>query len=82
MFIGTGTVVEAASIGCNVWIGAGCVLGRLCFVRDGAVVLDGSVVPAGMVVGVGDVVGGRPARKVGSRGWGEPWEGREAWKAV
>ena len=82
VYIGPGAIVEAASIGSNVWIGAGAVVGRLAILREGAKVLEGAVVPPGMVVGYGDVVGGRPARKVGDVGWGEPWDGREAWRAV
>ncbi|KAI4149552.1 MAG: hypothetical protein LQ340_004572 [Diploschistes diacapsis] len=82
VYIGPGAVIEAASLGSNVWIGAGAIVGRLATVKDGAKVLDGAVVPPGMVVGPGDIVGGRPARKVGEMGWGDGWEGREAWKSI
>ncbi|CAF9921227.1 MAG: hypothetical protein GOMPHAMPRED_002263 [Gomphillus americanus] len=82
VYIGPGAIIEAATIGSNVWIGAGAVLGRLSFIRDGAKVLDGAVVPGGMIVNSGDIVGGRPARKVGETGWGDPWDGREAWRSI
>ena len=82
VFVGRGAIVEAATIGSNVWIGAGAVVGKLAILRDGAKVLDGSVVPPGMVIGAGEVAGGRPARIVGETGWGDGWEGREAWRGI
>ena len=82
MYIGPGAVVEAASVGSNVWIGPGAVIGKLAIIRDGAKVLEGAVVPPGMVVGASEVVGGRPARRIGEAGWGEGWDGREAWRNV
>ena len=82
VYVGPGAVIEAATLGSNVWIGAGAIVGRLAIIRDGAKVLEGSVVPPGMVIGAGEVVGGRPARKVGETGWGEGWDGREAWRAI
>ena len=82
VYVGPGAIVEAATLGSNVWIGAGAVIGRLAIIRDGAKVLEGAVVPPGMVVGAGEVVGGRPARKVGETGLGDGWEGREAWRSI
>ena len=82
VYIGLGAIIEAASIASNVWVGAGAVIGRLAVVREGAKILEGAVVPPGMVVGAGEVVGGRPARKVGETGWGDGWEGREAWRNI
>ena len=74
--VGPGAVVEAGSVGNNVWIGAGAVVGKLAILREGGRVLEGAVVPPGMVVGAGEVVAGRPARRVGDVGWSEGWEGR------
>ena len=82
VYIGPGAIVEAASLESNVWIGAGAIVGRLATVRAGAKVLEGTVIPPNMVVGAGDVVGGKPARKVGETGWGDGWEGREAWRSI
>ena len=83
VFVGPGCVVEAASVGSNVWIGKGAVVGKMALLRDNVRVLEGTVIPAGMVVGVGSVVGGRPARIVGEVGVGwEGVDGRELWKGV
>lgn len=76
-------MIEAASIGSNVSIGEGSVVGKMAIIRDTVMVLEGTVVPDYMVVGVGSVVGGRPARVVGELGSG--WEGplgRELWKGT
>lgn len=88
-FVGERCVIEAASIGDHVHIGAGAVVGKMCVVKDWARVLEGSVVAAGTVVMSGLVFGGRPAREVGEvgEGWGahEGMEGgdlRERWRGV
>ncbi|MCJ1386902.1 hypothetical protein MMC17_010030 [Xylographa soralifera] len=81
VFVGPGCIIEAASIGNNVWIGKGAMLGKMAIVKDGVRILEGAVVPAGMVVGVGSVVAGKPARVVGEVGVGwEGFNGRELWK--
>ncbi|MCJ1472637.1 hypothetical protein MMC13_001286 [Lambiella insularis] len=83
VFVGPGCIVEAASIGNNVWLGKGAVIGKLVIVKDNVKVLEGAVVPAGMVIGVGSVVGGKPARVVGEIGVGwEGVDGKELWRTT
>jgi len=76
-------MIEAASIGTNVWIEQGAVVGKMAIIRDNVRVLEGAVVPDYMVIGVGSVVGGRPARVVGElpSGWEGP-NGRELWRTT
>ena len=88
-YIAPSCVIEAASIGSYVHIGAGSVIGKFAIVKDRVKILPGTVVPAGMVVASGSVVGGRPGRGVGDvgEGWGvggevEGGEGRERWRGV
>lgn len=70
VFIGPNCVIEAASIGDRVHIGAGSVLGRFAILKEGCRVLEGTVVPGGMVVPSGCVIGGRPGRVLGDVGDG------------
>ena len=89
VFVGQGSIIEAASIGDHVHIGAGSVIGRMAILKEWVEVLEGSVVPAGMVVASGSVIGGRPARYLGDvgDGWGvgegvEGGDQRELWRSV
>lgn len=70
VFVGPNCVIEAASIGDRVHVGAGSVLGRFAILKEGCRVLEGTVVPGGMVVPSGCVVGGRPGRVLGDVGDG------------
>ena len=70
VFVGPNCVIEAASIGDRVHVGAGSVLGRFAILKEGCRVLEGTVVPGGMVVPSGCVVGGRPGRLLGDVGDG------------
>lgn len=70
VFVGPNCVIEAASIGDRVHIGAGSVLGRFAILKEGCCVLEGTVVPGGMVVPSGCVIGGRPGRVLGEVGDG------------
>ncbi|MCJ1462608.1 hypothetical protein MMC07_001210 [Pseudocyphellaria aurata] len=70
VFVGPNCVIEAASIGDRVHIGAGSVLGRFAILKEGCRVLEGTVVPGGMVVPSGCVIGGRPGRVLGEVGDG------------
>jgi len=84
VFVGPGSVVEAALIGNHVRIGEGCVVGKFAIIKDFVRVLDGAVVPANMVVPSFSVVAGRPARVVGEVAEGEV-EGmdlREVYRSV
>ncbi|EPS29987.1 Dynactin subunit 5 [Penicillium oxalicum] len=77
VFVGESAVVEAASLGNHVHVGAGATVGSMAIIKDFAVILDGAVVPPGMVVPSWCVVGGRPARIVGEVGEGYGVEGAE-----
>lgn len=70
VFVGPNCVIEAASIGDRVHVGAGSVLGRFAILKEGCLVLKGTVVPGGMVVPSGCVIGGRPGRVLGEVGDG------------
>ncbi|CAM9447408.1 unnamed protein product [Phaeothamnion confervicola] len=59
--VGRNSVVEAACIGCNVWIGDDCIIGANCLIRDNCRVESGAVLPAGTVVPPFSVVRGCPA---------------------
>ena len=86
VFVGPDCVIEAASIGDRVHIGARSVVGRFAILKDSCRILEGTIVPAGMVVASGCVVGGRPGRIVGEvgdgYGMGEGMGGelRQLWK--
>ncbi|RMZ77472.1 hypothetical protein DV738_g4379, partial [Chaetothyriales sp. CBS 135597] len=58
VFIGPSTVVRAAEIRSNVHIGANCVVGNLCIIKENVKVLDGAVLPANSVWASGTVVAG------------------------
>ncbi|KAJ5736143.1 Dynactin subunit 5 [Penicillium malachiteum] len=77
VFVGESAVVEAASLGNHVHVGAGATVGSMAIIKDFSVVLEGAVVPPGMVVPSWCVVGGRPARIVGEVGEGYGVEGAE-----
>jgi dynactin-5 len=64
VFVGADAVVEAASIGSHVHVGAGSVIQKSAIVGDYVRILDGSVVPEAMVVPSFSVVAGRPAQVV------------------
>ena len=73
VFIGANSVIRAAEIKSNVWIGANVVVGNMVIIKEDVKILDGSVLPQGSVWCSGSVVGGRPARVVGSVGEGWGW---------
>ncbi|KAJ5239523.1 Dynactin subunit 5 [Penicillium chermesinum] len=58
VFVGEAAVIEAASLGNHVQVGAGAVVGSMAIIKDFAVVLEGAAVPPGMVVPSWCVVGG------------------------
>ena len=84
VFVGPGSVVQAASIGSHVHIGAGVVVGEFAIVKDYVRILDGAVVPANMVIPSFSIVAGQPARVVGEvpEGGQEAFELRELYKTV
>ncbi|KAJ5668751.1 Dynactin subunit 5 [Penicillium macrosclerotiorum] len=77
VFVGESAVVEAASLGNHVHVGAGAMVGSMAIIKDFSVVLDGAVVSPGMIVPSWCVVGGQPARIVGEVGEGYGIEGAE-----
>ncbi len=71
VYIGPGTVVEAALIGAHTHIGSNCVIGKFAIIKEYVKVLDGTVVPPNMVLPPFSIVGGRPAQVVGELMEGE-----------
>ncbi|KAK3388295.1 dynactin subunit 5, partial [Sordaria brevicollis] len=84
VYIGPGTVVQAAQIGNHVHIGAKVVIGEFAIIKDYVKVLDGSVVPPNMVIPSFSIVAGQPARIIGEipEGGIEAFELRELYKTV
>ncbi|CAD6500886.1 BgTH12-06590 [Blumeria graminis f. sp. triticale] len=76
VYVGPGSVVEAALIGSHVNIGAHCIIGKFAILKDYVRVLEGSVIPTNMVVPSFSIVAGRPALVVGEIMEGE-MEGME-----
>ncbi|KAF4632899.1 hypothetical protein G7Y89_g5240 [Cudoniella acicularis] len=71
VFVGPGSIIEAALIGTHVSVGSNCVIGKFAIIKDYVKILDGTVVPPNMVIPSFSVVGGRPGRVVGEVAEGE-----------
>lgn len=84
VFVGEGTVVQAASIGAHVYIGHNVVVDEFAIIKDYVRILDGTVVPPNMVIPSFTIVAGQPARVVGEIPEGdiERFELRELYKTV
>ncbi|CRK39796.1 Dynactin subunit 5 like protein [Verticillium longisporum] len=84
VFVGQGTVVQAATVGSHVYIGHGAVIGEFAIIKDYVRVLEGSVVPPNMVIPSFSIVGGQPARVIGEvpEGGHDAFELRELYKTV
>ncbi|KAK1777085.1 trimeric LpxA-like protein [Copromyces sp. CBS 386.78] len=84
VFVGPGTVVQAAQIGNHVHIGAKVVIGEFAIIKDYVKVLDGSLVPPNMVIPSFSIVAGQPARIIGEipEGGIEAFELRDLYKTV
>ncbi|RYO88891.1 hypothetical protein DL764_008659 [Monosporascus ibericus] len=84
VFIGEGSVVQAATIGSHVHIGSHVVIGEFAIIKDYVRILDGTIVPANMVIPSFSIVGGQPARVIGEvpEGGHEAFELRELYKTV
>ncbi|EOO04186.1 putative dynactin subunit 5 protein [Phaeoacremonium minimum UCRPA7] len=84
VFVGQGSVVQAATIGNHVHIGQAVVVGEFAIIKDYVRILDGTVVPANMVIPSFSVVAGQPARLIGEvpEGGHEAFELRELYKSV
>ncbi|UNI20925.1 hypothetical protein JDV02_006971 [Purpureocillium takamizusanense] len=84
VFVGQGTVVQAATVGSHVHIGKGCTINEFAIIKDYVKVLDGTVVPAFMVIPSFSIVAGQPAKVVGEipEGGHDEFELRELYKTV
>ncbi|KAH8601729.1 dynactin [Bisporella sp. PMI_857] len=84
VFVGSGSVVEAALIGTHVNIGANVVVGKFAIIKDFVKILDGTVVPPNMVIPSFSIVAGRPAQIVGevAEGEVESFDIREIYRSV
>ena len=84
VYVGPASVIQAASIGNHVHIGAGVVVGEFAILKDYVRVLDGAVVPPNMVVPSFSIVAGRPARVIDEvpEGGHEEFELRDMYKSV
>ncbi len=65
VFIGEGSVINAAVINSYVYIGKNVVIGRRCVLKDCCMIEDNTVVPPETVVPTFTRYGGSPAAKVG-----------------
>ncbi|KAL2193071.1 trimeric LpxA-like protein [Corynascus similis CBS 632.67] len=84
VFVGPGSVVQAASIGSHVHIGTNVVVGEFAIIKDYVRILDGTVVPPNMVIPSFSIVAGQPARLIGEvpEGGHEAFELRGLYKTV
>jgi dynactin-5 len=84
VFIGPGSIIEAALIGSHVNIGSNCVVGKFAIIKDFVKILDGTVVPPNMVIPSFSIVAGRPGRVVGEIAEGEieGFDLREVYRGV
>jgi dynactin-5 len=84
VFVGQGSVVQAASIGSHVHIGEKVVIGEFAIIKDYVRILDGTVVPPNMVVASFSIVAGQPARVIGEipEGGHDAFELRDLYKTV
>ncbi|KAL2129746.1 hypothetical protein VTI74DRAFT_7336 [Chaetomium olivicolor] len=84
VFVGAGSVVQAASIGSHVHIGTRVVVGEFAIIKDYVRILDGTVIPPHMVIPSFSIVAGQPARLIGEvpEGGHEAFELRDLYKTV
>ncbi|KAK4235201.1 trimeric LpxA-like protein [Achaetomium macrosporum] len=84
VFVGPGSVIQAASVGSHVHIGTNVVVGEFAIIKDYVRILDGTVVPPNMVIPSLSIVAGQPARLIGEvpEGGHEAFELRDLYKTV
>ena len=62
--IGENSVIQAATIGNDVWIGKNCIIGRFCIIKECVRIEDNTIVPPNTVVAAFTVLQGNPAKVV------------------
>lgn len=84
VFVGQGSIVQAASVGNHVSIGKGCTIGECAIIKDYVKILDGTIVAPFTVIPPFSIVAGQPGRVVGEipEGGYEELEFRELYKTV
>lgn len=84
VFVGEGTVIQAATVGSHVYIGHNAVVDEFAIIKDYVRILDGTVVPPNMVIPSFTIVAGQPARVVGEIPEGDldQFELRQLYKTV
>lgn len=85
VFVGQGSVIQAANIHSHVHIGKGCTIGECVIIKEYCKVLDGTVVAPFTVIPPFSIVAGKPGRVVGEIPEGgdvEDLELRELYKSV
>lgn len=84
VFVGQGSVVQAATVGSHVHIGSRCAVNDFAIIKDYVKVLDDTVVPAFMVIPSFSLVAGQPAAVIGEipEGAHDDFELRDLYKTV
>ena len=84
VFVGQGSVVQAASVGNHVSIGSNCSINDFAIIKDYVKILDGTVVPSFMVIPSFSIVAGQPGRVIGElpEGGHAEFELRDLYKTV
>ncbi|KAF4595677.1 dynactin 5 [Ophiocordyceps camponoti-floridani] len=84
VFVGQGSVIQAATVGSHVHVGARCTVNDFAIIKDYVKILDDTVVPSFMVIPSFSIVAGQPARVVGEvpEGGHDDFELRDLYKTV
>lgn len=85
IFVGQGSVVQAASVGSHVSIGQGCSIGEFAIIKEYVKILDGTIIAPFTVIPSFSIVAGQPGRVIGEipeGGGHEELEFRELYKTV
>ncbi|KAI1840756.1 hypothetical protein JX265_012959 [Neoarthrinium moseri] len=84
VFIGEGSIVQAATVGSHVHIAKDVVVGEFAIIKDYVRIMEGTIIPANMVIPSFSIVAGQPARIIGEvpEGGHEAFELRERYKSV
>ncbi|KAK9453282.1 trimeric LpxA-like protein [Dipodascopsis uninucleata] len=63
--IGSDSVIEAATIGSCVYIGANCVVGKFSIIKDNVIILDNTIISSTVCIPPYSVVAGNPGKVIG-----------------